>query len=119
MALSGFIVQLDRSVGPLSSVLEASEVKAGNDAVDELNKTLFLPSLNTSRRDDAENGLRKNGSAIVETSTSYFITEGKNAGSLRARNGDLKLEDKTGQTGKTGGDPHGFWDIFRETKSHS
>lgn len=59
MALSGFIVQLDRSIGPLSSVLEASEVKAGNDAVDELNKALFLPSLNTSRRDDADDGLRK------------------------------------------------------------
>lgn len=59
MALSGFIVQLDRSIRPLSSVLEAKEAKAGNDAVDGLNKALFLPSLNTSRRDDADEVVRK------------------------------------------------------------
>lgn len=59
MALSGFIVQLDRSIRPLSSLLKAKEVKAGNDDVDGLNKALFLPSLNTSRRDDADEVLRK------------------------------------------------------------
>lgn len=49
MALSGFIVQLDRGIRPLSSEPETKEVKAGNDAVDGLNKALFLPSLNTRK----------------------------------------------------------------------
>lgn len=44
-APSGFSVQLDWSNRPLSSLLEAKEVKAGRDAEDGLNKALFLPSL--------------------------------------------------------------------------
>lgn len=58
MALSGFIVKLDRSIRLLSSVLKAKEVKAGKDAVDGLNKALFLPSLSTSIEDEAEDILR-------------------------------------------------------------
>lgn len=44
-APSGVSVQLDRSNRPLSSLLEAKEVKAGKEAEDGLNKALFLPSL--------------------------------------------------------------------------
>lgn len=49
-AASGFSVQLDRSNRPLSSLLEAKEVKAGKDAEDGLNKALFLPSLKRKPR---------------------------------------------------------------------
>lgn len=51
--LSGFSVQLDRSTRPPSSGLD-KEVKAGNDDVDALNKTLFLPSLNTNGREGSD-----------------------------------------------------------------
>lgn len=46
MAPSGLMVQLARSVGPL----EASEAKAGSEAVDGLGKALFLPTFDTGRR---------------------------------------------------------------------
>lgn len=49
-APSGFSVQLDRGNRPLSSPLEAKEVKAGKDAEDGLNKALFLPSLKRKAR---------------------------------------------------------------------
>lgn len=42
MALSGPSVQLGLSVTSLSSALGAKELKAGRDAVDGLNKILFL-----------------------------------------------------------------------------
>lgn len=79
MALSGFIVQLDRSIRAPSSLREAKEVKAGNDAVDGLNKALFLPSLNTSRRGDTDDVLRKTDpqSQKGKKKKKSWITEGK------------------------------------------
>lgn len=44
MAVSGPSVQLGLSVRSLSSVLGGKKLKAGREAVDGLNKPLFLPA---------------------------------------------------------------------------
>lgn len=57
MALSGPRVQLGLSVTLLSSALGANELKAGRDAVDGLNKPLFLPPLKKTTRQHITEGL--------------------------------------------------------------